>query len=143
MSTQQTSNQRESSNTPPDHLGLLIASILMMAIGWGGLYQLITTSLPRIGGELWVFFMLLQIAVTGTSLPFVRFLNVRFTSLMDEVPPSGVVVRQSVWIGLFVVTCAWLQIPRALSVPLAIFVAFVFIVVEIFLRTRELAAERG
>ncbi len=143
MSTQQSSNRRESSNTPPDHLGLLLASILMMVIGWGGIFQLVTTSLPRIGGELWIFFMLLQIAVTGTSLPFVRFLNVRFTSLMDEVPPSGVVVRQSVWIGLFVVTCAWLQIPRALSAPLAIFVALVFIVVEVFLRTRELAAERG
>ena len=81
-------------------------------------------------------------AITGTFLPLVRFLNVRFTSLMDDVPPSGAVVRQSVWIGLFVVTCVWLQIPRALSAPLAIFVALVFIVVEIFLRTRELAAER-
>lgn len=142
MSTQ-SSTQRQSSNTPPDHIGLLLASVLMMLIGWGGLYQLTTTALPRIGGELWLFFMLLQIAVTGTSLPFVRFLNVRFTSLMDDVPPSGVVVRQSVWIGFFVITCAWLQIPRALSVPLAIFVALVFVVVEIFLRTRELAAERG
>ncbi|GAB5490451.1 MAG: hypothetical protein Phog2KO_06660 [Phototrophicaceae bacterium] len=142
MSTQP-STQRQSSNTPPDHIGLLIASILMMVIGWGGLYQLITSSLPRIGGELWLFFMLLQIAVTGTVLPFVRFLNVRFTAIMDDVPPSGVVVRQSVWIGFFVIICAWLQIPRTLSIPLASFVALVFIVVEIFLRTRELAAERG
>lgn len=128
---------------PPDHVGLLIAALLMMLIGWLGLFQLISTSLPRIGGELWLFFGLLQVAVTGTVIPLVRFVNIRFTSLMDDVPPGGVIVRQSVWIGLFALTCAWLQIPRALSLPLAIFVALVFIVVEIFLRTRELSAERG
>jgi hypothetical protein len=38
--------------------------------------------------------------------------------------------------------CAWLQIPRALSLPLMAFIAVVFLVVEIFLRTREIAAER-
>ncbi len=143
MNNQQMPENRQSSNMPPDHAGLLIAAVLMMLIGWLGLFQLISTTLPRIGGELWLFFGLLQIAVTGTAIPPIRFLNVRFTSLMDDVPPGGVIVRQSVWIGLFVVTCAWLQIPRALSLPLAVFVALVFIVVEIFLRTRELAAERN
>lgn len=144
MSRQSSANaqQSQSSNTPPDHIGLLAASVLMMAIGWFGLYQLIATTLPRIGGELWLFFGLIQIAVTGTVLPIVRFFNVRFTPLMQDVPPSGVIVRQSVWIGLFFVTCAWLQIPRALSLPLAIFIALVFVVVEIFLRSREIAAER-
>jgi hypothetical protein len=148
MTTQRTSNRtqntplnREASNIPSDHLGLLGASLLMMAIGWYGLYYLVMTSLPRIGGELWLFFLLLQIAVSGTALPFVRYLNVRFTPVNKEVPASGIIVRQSMWIGLFVVTCAWLQIPRALSLPLVIFIAVVFIVIEIFLRTREIATE--
>ncbi len=113
----------------------------MMGGGWFGLYQLVTTSLPRIGGELWLFFVLLQIAITGTALPLVRYLNVRFTAVDDDVPPGGVIVRQSVWIGLLVVTCAWLQIPRALTPPLAVFVALVLLGIEIFLRSRELAAE--
>lgn len=145
MATQSTSNQqtriRDNNNTPSDHIGLLVASVLMMGSGWYGLYYLITTSLPRIGGELWLFFLLLKIAVAGTALPIVRYLNVRFTPKNKEVPASGVIVRQSVWLGLFVVTCAWLQIPRALSLPLIIFIAMVFIVVEIFLRTREIASE--
>lgn len=132
-----------SGNTPPDHIGLLVGSLLLMVGGWLGLYFLVTTSLPRIGGELWLFFLLLQIAVTGTALPIVRYLNVRFTSIRADAPASGVIVRQSVWIGLFVVTCAWLQIPRALSLPLALFIMLVFIVVEIFLRTREIAAEQN
>ncbi|MEO1290420.1 MAG: hypothetical protein AAFV93_21960 [Chloroflexota bacterium] len=136
-------NNQARPNLPPDHSGLLIAALIMIVVGWGGLFQLVTTALPKIAGELWLFFLLLQIAVTGTVIPIVRSINVRFTPVMKDVPPSGVIVRQSVWIGLFVVTCAWLQIPRALSIPLAIFIALVFIVVEIFLRTRELATERG
>ncbi|MEL6308934.1 MAG: hypothetical protein AAFQ52_12395 [Chloroflexota bacterium] len=127
---------------PPDHVGLLIASFIIALASWFGLFQLITTALPRIAPELWIFFFLLQLAVTSTAVPIVRFFNVRLTSIMHDVPPSGVIVRQSVWIGLFVVIIAWLQIPRELSLPLALFVALVFIVVEVFLRSRELAAER-
>lgn len=132
----------ETTSTPPDHLGLLIAAFVMMAVSWFGLFQLITTSLPRIGGELWLGFVLLQIAITSTALPVIRYLNVRFTPLEREVPPGGVIVRQSTWVGLFVVTCVWLQIPRALNIPLMMLIALIFIVVEVFLRTRELAEER-
>jgi hypothetical protein len=130
------------SSTPPDHIGVLVASVLMILVGWGGLLRLVTTTLPRLGGELWLFFILLLIAITGTVLPVVRYVNVRFTPLDRDVPPGGVVVRQSIWIGLFVVTCAWLQIPRALSLPVMIFLGAVLIMVEVFLRSRELSAER-
>jgi len=125
-----------SNKTPPDHIGVLIASTIMMVGGWVGLYQLVTTTLPQVG-QRWLFFVLLDIAVTGSAVPFVRYLNVRFTPLDKELAPGGVLVRQSVWIGLFVVTCAWLQIPRVLTLPIAFFLALVFVVIEIFLRIRE------
>jgi len=95
--------------------------------------------------------MLQLIAVVGTVIPFVRYLNVRFTPLQVEPPPGGVIVRQAVWIGLFVVICAWLQIPRALNLPIAfllglvftvIEVFLVFTVIEVFLRSREIQNER-
>jgi hypothetical protein len=124
---------------PPDHIGVIIAALVMMVGGWLGLYTLVTTTLPRVG-QRWLFFVLLHIAVTGTVLPFVRLLNVRFSR--GEAPPGGVIVRQSVWIGLFVVTCAWLQIPRVLNPPIAFFVALVFVVIEVFLRSREIASEQ-
>src|SRR5690606_8301047 len=127
-----------SEKTTPDYVGVLIAALLMALGGWLGLYYLVTTSLPRVGPR-WIFFVLLHIAVTGTVLPFVRYLNVRFTPVERELPPGGVIVRQSVWIGLFVITCAWLQIPRVLSWPIAFFLALIFIVIEIFLRSRELS----
>jgi hypothetical protein len=134
--------QQTSEKTPPDHVGILIAALAMMVGGWWGVYQLVMTTLPRVGPR-WMFFVLLHVAITGTVLPFVRYLNVRFTPVMRELPPGGVIVRQSVWIGLFVVTCAWLQIPRVLSWPIAFFLALIFIVIEVFLRTRELANENA
>jgi hypothetical protein len=130
-----------SSKMPPDHIGVMIAGVLMMAGGWYGVYQLVTTALPRVGPR-WLFFVLLHIAVTGTVLPFVRYINLRFTPIDADPPPGGVMVRQSVWAGLFVVACAWLQIPRVLSLPIAFFLALALIVVEVFLRSRELANER-
>jgi hypothetical protein len=129
-------------NMPPDHIGMLVAGLVMMIAGWLGLYQLITTTLPRVG-QRWLFFMLLLMAVTGTVMPFVRYLNVRFTPIDVELPPGGVVVRQSIWIGLFVTICAWLQLPRILNLPIAFFLGLVFIVIEVFLRSREIRSERA
>jgi hypothetical protein len=122
---------------PPDHVGMLSASIVMALLSWGGLYWLITTQQPRIGGQLWLFFLLLSMAVTCTVLPFIRYFNVRFTPLNRELPPSGVIIRQSVWVGLYAAICAWLQIPRVLSLPAATLLAITFIGVEVFLRARE------
>lgn len=131
----------EPERIPPDHTGVLIAALVMAGGGWFGLYQVVTTVLPRVGPR-WLFFVLLQIAVTGTVLPFVRYLNVRFTPVSADLPPGGVLVRQSVWIGLFVVTCAWLQIPRVLTPPIAFFLGLAFVIIEAFLRSREIANER-
>ncbi len=127
--------------TPPDHVGVLLAALVMIVGGWGGLYLLVMTTLPRVG-QRWLFFVLLHIAVTGTVLPFIRYINIRFTPITRDVLPGGVVVRQSVWVGLFVVTLAWLQIPRVLSWPIIFLLALMFIVIEVFLRSREIAHER-
>lgn len=129
------------SRLPADHVGVLIAAALMFALGWGGLYLLVTGTAPRVGPR-WVFFVLLQVAITGTVLPFVRMLNARITPREQPQPPAVVLVRQSVWIGLFTVVCVWLQIPRALQLQVVVLVALVFIVLEIILRSRELASER-
>jgi hypothetical protein len=132
----------DSDAMPPDHVGVLVAGVMMMIGGWAGIYQVVTTSLPRVG-QRWLFFLLLQMAVTGTVLPFVRYLNVRFTPIDADLPPGGVLVRQSIWIGLFVVLCAWLQMPRVLNLPIAFFLGLVFVVIETFLRSREIRNERA
>ncbi len=126
---------------PPDHAGALLAAVLMAISGWGGLYLLVTTQQPFIG-QRWLFLLLLQIACAGTVLPLVRYINVRLTPARRRVPPGGVLVRQSVWVGLFAAACAWLQMPRVLSPTIMFFLALAFIGVEVFLRAREIPAER-
>lgn len=141
--TNQTRNvPSQKERIPPDHVGVLAAAAVMFIVGWGGLYLLITTQIPRIGGQLWLFFVLLHIAVTGTAVPFVRYFNVRLTPRRVPLPPGGIIVRQSVWVGLYAVACAWLRIPRTLTLPIAFLLALVFIVIEVFLRLREIANER-
>lgn len=137
-----TSDPETGGNVPPDHVGVLLSAALILLIGWGGLYWLVNTQIPRIGGQLWVFFVLLHLAVTGTAIPLVRYLNVRFTPITAPLPPGGIIVRQSVWVGLYVVVCAWLQIPRVLTPLVALLLALVFVVIEVFLRLRELPNER-
>lgn len=127
---------------PPDHVGVLLSAVVLLIIGWGGLYWLVTTQIPRIGGQIWIFFVLLQMAITGTAIPLVRYINVRFTPIRAPLPPGGIIVRQSVWIGLYLVVCAWLQIPRVLTPIVALLLALVFIAIEGFLRLRELPNER-
>lgn len=121
---------------PPDHRGVLIAAVLMMVIGWLGLYQLVTTTLP-LAFPRWLFFMLLFMAATGTAIPFVRYLSIRFTRAPYPIPPGGVILRQGIWVGLYVVVCAWLQIPRVLNAVIAFFLALAFVVIEVWLRLRE------
>lgn len=126
---------------PPDHTGVLVAGLGMMVVGWGGLYWLIKTQAVGLGPEIWLFFLLLHLAIVGTVTPVIRYAHARFTPLDSDLPPGGVIVRQSVWVGLYVVICAWLQIPRLLSLPMAFFLALVFVVLEVFLRFRELSSD--
>jgi hypothetical protein len=130
----------EAYSSPPDHTGVMLAAAALMALGWGGLYLLVTETRPFVG-ERWQFFLLLHVAVASSALPFIRYLNLRFTPITRQPPAGDVLVRQSVWVGLFAVTCAWLQIARVLTPAVAFFVALALIVIEVFLRSREIPNE--
>ena len=134
------SSRWTSENPAGEQRGVLLASLIMFVSGWGGLAYLVVTTRPRIGGEIWLFFILLQIAVTGTAIPIVRWVSQRLAQ--GDSPLTGVVVRRSVWIGFIAVTCAWLLIPRYLSLPIVFILILLFVVVEVFLRNRELVNER-
>ena len=117
------------------HTALTIAASFLAVIGWGGLLFLLNAALPTVGPR-WLFFALWFVALTGTALPFVRYLNKRFA----KTPPSdGVLLRQSIWVGLFGATCAWLQLGRALNWATGLLLAAALIAIEIFtlLRARS------
>ena len=138
------SNTRSRSEADPasESRGVLLAALLMFVVGWAGLVYLVATTRPRIGGEIWLFFILLQIAVTGTAIPPVHYITGRLAQPAGRGPLTGVIVRRSVWVGIIAVICAWLMIPRYLSLPILFILVILFIVVEVFLRNRELADER-
>lgn len=112
----------------------LPAILVLDLLGGGGLYLVMTRSLPTIGPR-WLFYFFLLILVTGLFLPVTWFINRRFTSS----PPAGqnVIIRQAVWFGVFAVLLSWLQIGRVLTFPLGIIMGVALILVEFLIRTWE------
>jgi hypothetical protein len=118
----------------PSVRSVLPASILLAVVGWCGLVALVFFTLPTIGPR-WLFFFLSVLALSGTALPAVAFLNRRFPS--HPPPTAAVIVRQALWVGVYGATLAWLQIARVLTLALALVLAVGLIIIELLLRLRE------
>jgi hypothetical protein len=118
----------------PSITSILPASILLMALGWGGLAAVILKTSPN-GGTRWAFFFTVVLGLTGTVLPVVAFLNRRFPSTPPASPAT--IVRQALWFGVYASTLAWLQVGRVLTPSLALLLAIGLILIELLLRLRE------
>lgn len=110
------------------------AAVILAVLGWGGLLYVLFYTLPAVGPR-WLFFFLSVLAVSGTCLPVVAFLNRRFPSVPP--PTTAVVLRQALWVGIYFPTLAWLQIGRVLTPALALLLLLGFILIEWLLRLRE------
>lgn len=106
----------------------------MAVLGWGGLAALWLLTKPELG-ERWLFYFALLLAATGTALPFVAFLNLRFPST----PPaeSGVYIRQSIWFGVYACLLMWLQWSRMVTLLLAVLIGAALVGIEFLIRLRE------
>jgi hypothetical protein len=110
---------------------LMIAAGVLALSGWLGLALLITTSLPTVGPR-WLFFFLLTLAATGSSLPFLWLLDRRFAT--GRTATASILLRQALLVALYADFCIWLQINRSLSLPLAILIALGLYAMERLLR---------
>jgi|SRR5215208_4037288 len=111
-------------------------SLLLMIVGWGGLYLLITQTLPFVWPR-WGFFVLVLTALTGTVLPIVYFFHRRFAT---ETPAeASVIVRQALWFGVYGATLAWLQLGRLVTVYVVLGLAGGLTAIEYLMRLREKA----
>lgn len=110
------------------------AALILGGIGWLGLLFVFFYTLPTIGPR-WLFFFFAVLALSGTTLPFIAYLHVRFPS--KPVVSSNVVLRQSILVGIYFPTIAWLQIGRVLTLGLAILLASGMIILELILKMRE------
>jgi hypothetical protein len=118
----------------PAFFSFFLTAVILGVIGWAGLYVVIFYTLPTLGPR-WLLFFLALLAATGTAIPIVYFLNRRFPST----PPAdgSVIIRQSIWVGVYADLLIWLQLGRVLSLALAFFIAMGLIGIEFLLRLRE------
>ena len=90
---------------------------------------------------IFAFLAAVMLAVTGICLPIAYFLNKRFGVHSDTaVPEFFIVLRQSMWVGLWATFCVWLQMNRFLGFAIAVLVAVIFILFEFLLQVRTRTA---
>lgn len=106
----------------------------MSLVGWAGLVLIILTTDPELGPR-WLFYFCLTLASGGMALPAVAYLNRRFPS--TPYANEGVLLRQTVWVGIYVSLIAWLQTGRILNPALAVFLAVSLALIEALLRLNE------
>jgi hypothetical protein len=113
---------------------IIITSLVIAAIGWVGLFFLLQYTQPYLGPR-WLFFFLMTMAISGTALPIVYFLNIRFPS---ETPANtSVIIRQALWFAIFFDLLAWLQLGRVLNSILIAVIALGIIAIENLIRLVE------
>ena len=122
----------------PSFRPFLFSTLVLFIGGWAGLALLLNFTLPTLWPR-WGFFALLVLACTGTAVPISFWLN----SVFGSNPPAEprVVVRQSIWVGVYFAVLAWLQIGRLLSFSIALWLAIGLIALEYVLRLRETSSK--
>lgn len=113
---------------------IIITSLVIAFIGWVGLFFLLQYTQPYLGPR-WLFFFLLTMAISGTALPIVYFLNIRFPS--DTPANTSVIIRQALWFAIFFDLLAWLQLGRVLNSILIAVIALGIIAIENLIRLVE------
>ncbi len=112
----------------------LPASLLFFLAGGAGLFYTITETVPQIGPR-WLFFFCLVITVAGLMTVPIFFLHKRFpsTPAVDALP----ILREAVFVGVFIAGLVWLQIGRMLSPSLGLILAIALILAEFVIRLWE------
>ena len=131
-----------------------LAALILLATGAGGFWQVVNTippiagpmqgglpdsayaqaffTSPNVGGVALLLLALL-VATLGGAWFVIRLLHWRFRPTFEPLK----VWRQSLWVALFVMIGAWLQLNRAFTIALAALVAGGLVSLEVFLNVRE------
>jgi hypothetical protein len=115
----------------------LVSTILLIVLGWAGLFLLLNFTLPTLWPR-WGFFALIVLALTGTTLPISFTLNRVFPSNPPVEP--AVIVRQSLWVGVYFAVLAWLSVGRILNFSIGLWLALGIVAIEYLIRVREVVS---
>lgn len=111
---------------------IVVVALVVAVIGWWGLYELTRQVGPDQPGVVSFFFALLFLAVSATLAPAATYLNRRFAAEATAEDPWRF-FRHSVWGGLCVAICAWLQMHRTFNIGFALIIALIFVAIEILI----------
>lgn len=121
-------------NQTPSVRRFLPLVTILLVLGWGGLFLLMNGTQPTLWPR-WLFFFFLVVGVTGVAMPVIVFLYRRFPS--EAYPDQSVIVRQSLWAGIYTALMIWLSLGQVFNYLLAVVVLAGIAVIEVFLRLRE------
>ncbi len=124
----------------PPVIKFVPAAVLLGGLGWVGVAWLVIYTVPTVPTG-WLFFLAWFLAITGSALPAVAYLNIRFPGSIPAT--QNVITRQSVWVGVYASTLAWLQIGGLVTFAIALLLAGGLAVIEGFVRLRERGQWRG
>lgn len=108
--------------------------VLLLVLGWGGLFVLVNMTQPTLWPR-WLFFFLIVVAFTGLALPVVAFLHRRFP--IEPPAEQKVIVRQALWVGVYAALIVWMNFGQVVSLGLSVVFLAGFVVLEVILRLRE------
>jgi hypothetical protein len=122
------------SSKSPTIMSLLPTFLVLFVLGWTGVIALVVGTQPTLFPR-WLFFALLMVALTGTAMPVVYFLNRRFPAR----PPveTDVLLRESIWFGVLGSLLAWLQLGQLLTTWMALILVSAIALIEGLLRMWE------
>ena len=83
-----------------------------------------------------LFFTFMFLGLSASTIPVSSFFNHRFSKPGWLERDKSRLVRQGIWLGLFGVLLAYLQLVRALNWTIAAVLAGVFVFIETFFLTR-------
>ena len=94
------------------------------------------------GSLITTFLVGVMIVGMGATLPIAFLVNRRIRSVGEWGPVSyPVLIRQGLWAGIWLAICIWLQMSRTLSIPIALLILAIFMLIEAFIMIRQRSAE--
>ena len=122
------------SHDGPTARTVLPISLILAVPGWIWLIYLVTQTLPDLGSR-WMFFAAVMIAVAGSSIPIIAYLN----RIIKPFGPATyeTIVREGILVGLYAGILLWLNKGQILNFGVAIILAVGMLLVEILLRIRN------
>ncbi len=121
-------------NAGPTPQAVLPISLILAVPGWIWIIYLLTQRLPDLGGR-WMFFAAVMIALAGSSMPLIAYLN----RIVQPLGPASfeIIVREGILVGLYAGILLWLNKGQVLSISLALILAVGILLVELLIRLRN------